>query len=500
MKVSSAAVAAGALAMGVEAKNYLGFNSGATLANREAKFKADFQAEFETAQNLKTAPGDFSAVRLYTNIQAYSEDDPIEAFEAAIDTKTEILLGVWTSGTDNIDKEISALKKAITKYGTDLTDLIIGVSVGSEDLYRNSVTGVKNKGGVGVQPDALVDFINDFRKAFKSTPISKIPVGHVDTWDVWGNSTNSPVLDAIDFIGVDEYPYYENGKGNGIENAGKLFNKAYEATIAASAGKPVWVTETGWPASGPDWDEAVPSVKNAQKYWQDVGCKYLFNKTPTFWYNLRDSNPDNKMKFAITENLSTKPLFDLSCDDIKEETSSSAVESKTKTSTAAAKSTHGSDSTSTLVTSTASATGSGKGDDDEESTAAASATASASGSGSASGSASTSASKPTSTSGSGSSSGDDSDDSESSSGSGSGSGSATESGSGSSSGSGSGSGSATESGSSSGSGSGSGSGSEAGSGSGSEAAATETPSTITSGATTFTVSAAALAFFALFAL
>ncbi|KAG5663260.1 hypothetical protein KAF25_001196 [Fusarium avenaceum] len=470
MKVSTT-LAAGALAMGVEAKNYLGFNSGATLANREAKFKADFAAEFKTAQGLKTAPGDFSAVRLYTNIQAYSEDDPIEAFEAAIDTETEILLGVWTSGTDNIDKEISALKKAIDKYGTDLTDLIIGVSVGSEDLYRNSVTGVKNKGGVGVQPDALVDFINDFRKAFKSTPISKIPVGHVDTWDVWGNTTNKAVLDAIDFIGVDEYPYYENGKGNGIENAGKLFNKAYEATIAASGGKPVWVTETGWPYKGPDWDEAVPSIKNAQKYWRDVGCKYLFNKTPTFWYNLRDSNPDNKMKFAITENLSTTPLFDLSCDkvdDEEEKTSSSAAESKTKTSTAASKSTHASDSDeTTMATATASATGSSGKDEDEDSTA----TATATGSGS--------HSKPTS--GSGSSSGDDSASESGSSGSGS-----------------SGNGSASESGSSSGSGSGSGAGSA--SESGSESAPAETPSAVVSGATSFTVSAAALAFFALFAL
>ncbi|KIL93301.1 hypothetical protein FAVG1_03279 [Fusarium avenaceum] len=470
MKVSTT-LAAGALAMGVEAKNYLGFNSGATLANREAKFKADFAAEFKTAQGLKTAPGDFSAVRLYTNIQAYSEDDPIEAFEAAIDTETEILLGVWTSGTDNIDKEISALKKAIDKYGTDLTDLIIGVSVGSEDLYRNSVTGVKNKGGVGVQPDALVDFINDFRKAFKSTPISKIPVGHVDTWDVWGNTTNKAVLDAIDFIGVDEYPYYENGKGNGIENAGKLFNKAYEATIAASGGKPVWVTETGWPYKGPDWDEAVPSIKNAQKYWRDVGCKYLFNKTPTFWYNLRDSNPDNKMKFAITENLSTTPLFDLSCDKVDDEedkTSSSAAESKTKTSTAASKSTHASDSDeTTMATATASATGSSGKDEDEDSTA----TATATGSGS--------HSKPTS--GSGSSSGDDSASESGSSGSGS-----------------SGNGSASESGSSSGSGSGSGAGSA--SESGSESAPAETPSAVVSGATSFTVSAAALAFFALFAL
>ncbi|KAG8667479.1 hypothetical protein FPOAC2_12643 [Fusarium poae] len=452
MKVSSAAVAVGALAMGVEAKNYLGFNSGATLANREAKFKADFQAEFETAQNLKTSPGDFNAVRLYTNIQAYSEDDPIEAFEAAIDTKTQILLGVWTSGTDSIDKEINALKKAVEKYGSKLTDLIIGVSVGSEDLYRNSVTGVKNKGGVGVQPDALVDFINDFRTAFKGTPISKVPLGHVDTWDVWGNATNKPVLDAIDFIGVDEYPYYENDKGNSIGNAAKLFDKAFDATVAASAGKPVWVTETGWPYKGPNWDEAVPSIKNAQKYWQDVGCKSLFNKVPTFWYNLRDSNPDNKMKFAITENLSTTPLFDLSCDKIDDETSSSA-ESKTKTSTGASKATGDAHSTGTFITATASATGS----DSEDSTA--------TGTGS--------QSKPTSGSGSGSSS----DDSESGS---SGSGS-------------SGSGSASESGSS-----GSGSGTEAGSSSETEGAA-ETPSTV-NGAAGLTMSAAAIAFFAMLAL
>ncbi|KAJ4266244.1 hypothetical protein NW762_004225 [Fusarium torreyae] len=471
MKVSTT-IAAGALALGVEAKNYLGFNSGATLANREAKFKADFTAEFKTAQNLKSAPGDFSAVRLYTNIQAYSEDDPIEAFEAAIDTETSILLGVWTSGTDNIDKEISALKKAIEKYGTDLTDLIIGVSVGSEDLYRNSVTGVKNKGGVGVQPDALVDFINDFKKAFKSTPISKIPVGHVDTWDVWGNTTNKAVLDAIDFIGVDEYPYYENDKGNSIENAGKLFSKAYEATISAAGGKPVWVTETGWPATGPDWDEAVPSVKNAQKYWRDVGCKQLFNKTPTFWYTLRDSNPDNKMKFAITKDLSTTPLFDLSCDKVEdddEEETSSSAEHKTKTGSAVSKPTHGSNSTATFITSTASATKGSDDDEDEDSTATATG----------------SHSKPTSGSG-----GNSSSETGSGSGSGSsGSGSGSESGSGSS-----GSGSSGSGSGSSGSGSGSGSGSESGSAPG------ETPSAVVSGASTFGFSAIVVAALAIFAL
>ncbi|KAG6021218.1 hypothetical protein E4U41_002551 [Claviceps citrina] len=310
----SASLVASALAVGASAgSNYLGFNSGATLPDRSAKFKKDFEAEFKTAQGLVNAPGTFNSVRLYTNIQAYSQDDPIQAFEAAIDTRTNLLLGVWASGSDNIDRELTALKKAVSTYGSKFTDLVIGISIGSEDLYRDSVTGRKNKGGIGNSPDNIVKFINDFKKAFADSPLGKVPCGHVDTWDAWTNSSVKAVIDAVDFVGVDEYPYYENGKGNDIKNSGRLFDHAFDITAAAVNGKPVWVTETGWPSIGPNWDQAVSSVENAKYYWDEVGCRKLFNKVPTFWYNLRDSNPDNKMKFAITKDLSTTPLFDLSC-------------------------------------------------------------------------------------------------------------------------------------------------------------------------------------------
>jgi glucan endo-1,3-beta-D-glucosidase len=313
MRATTALVAAGVLASGAAAENYLGFNSGSTKADHSAKFKADFEAEFKTAQGLENAPGKFNAVRLYTNIQAYSQDDPIEAFDAAIGTDTKILLGVWTSGTDSIDKELSALKKAVDKYGKKFTDLVIGMSIGSEDLYRVSETGIKNKAGVGAGPDVLVKFIQQYKKQFSGTGLSSVPIGHVDTWDAWTNGTNKAVIDAVDWVGVDEYPYYENGKGNNIKNSGTLFDRAFNAVSGVVGDKPIWVTETGWPATGPAWDQAVASTENAQYYWQEVGCRKLFNKVPTFWYNLRDSNPDNEMKFAITNNLSTKPLFDLTC-------------------------------------------------------------------------------------------------------------------------------------------------------------------------------------------
>ncbi|KAL7934666.1 glycoside hydrolase family 17 protein [Trichoderma chlorosporum] len=327
MKLSSTIATGVALAAGVSAgQNYLGFNSGNTLPDESAKFEKDFLAEFTTAQKLVGAPGLFNAVRLYTNIQAYTTNTPLEAFAAAVQTKTFILLGVWASGTTNINNELDALSAAVKQFGTSLTDLIIGISIGSEDLYRDSATGRTNNAGVGNGPEAILGFINDYKKAFANTPLAHVPVGHVDTWDAWVNGTNKIVLDAVDWIGVDEYPFYETGKGNDISNAGPLFDAAYQTTIGAANGKPVWVTETGWPLTGPNWDQAVPSVANSKTYWDEIGCKRLFNKVPTFWYNLRDSNPANQVKFGISQSLSTTPSFDLTCPP--ESTQSSTTASK----------------------------------------------------------------------------------------------------------------------------------------------------------------------------
>ncbi|KAI0124957.1 glycoside hydrolase family 17 protein [Xylariales sp. AK1849] len=389
MRVSST-MAASAFAAVASAENYLGFNSGSMKADNSAKFQSDFEAEMTTAQNLEGAPGTFNAVRLYTNIQAYSDSDPIEAFEAAINTKTHLLLGIWCSGTDNIDKEVTALKAGLDKYGDDLASLVIGMSIGSEDLYRVSATGIANKAGVGAGPDVIVGFIDDFKTAFKGTALESVPIGHVDTWDVWPNSTNKAVIDAVDWVGVDEYPYYENGKGNAIENAGSLFDTAYDAAVAAVGDKPVWVTETGWPYIGDTWDEAVPSVENAKTYWDEVGCRKLFGKTTTFWYNIRDSNSANEMKFAITDNLSTTPRFNLTCPttfDTASSISSSASSSATGTASSSFSSATASGS-STSATGSASAT-SGSGSVSESGSASSSDSTGSSGSGSASSSDST---------------------------------------------------------------------------------------------------------------
>lgn len=218
-----------------------------------------------------------------------------------------------------------------------------GLSVGSEDLYRISPTGVAAESGYGAGPDELVKYINQARDALKGTALENVKIGHVDTWNDWVNGSNSAVVEAVDWLGFDGYPYFQSTVENGIDNAEALFDESYAATVAAAQGKDVWVTETGWPTSGPEYGKAVASLENARKYWEKVACK-LIGKVNTYWYTLQDSYPTTPSpSFGVigTETVNT-PLYDLSCPAVScpadGESSSSSSSAAASSATASASS------------------------------------------------------------------------------------------------------------------------------------------------------------------
>lgn len=285
-----------------------GFNYGSTNIDGSNRVQSQWVEHFNTAKNVVGASG-FTSARLFTTIQAGTNNAPIEAIPAAISTDTSLLLGLWASaGAASFANEIAALQAAISQYGTAFTDRVVGISVGSEDMYRISPTGVDNLSGPGVGPSVIVDYVGQVRAAIANTALNGKPVGHVDTWTAWANSSNSAAIDAVDFLGVDAYPYYETENGNDISNALNLFNSAIEQVNAVSQGKNVWITETGWPTSGETLAQAVPSVANAKTYWDQVGCGLLFGKRDVWWFTLEDPT------FGVVGNsLSTTPLYDLTC-------------------------------------------------------------------------------------------------------------------------------------------------------------------------------------------
>lgn len=275
-------------------QGYKGFNSGSTFTTGAAKQQVDFAYEMKAAQQLPDTNGGFTSMRLFTMIQGGTANTPISAIPAAIETKSTLLLGLWASGaSEGFQNELTALKNAISQYGSSFADVVTGISVGSEDLYRTSI------GGVGNTPDTIVNYISQVRAAIKGTALEGKPVGHVDTWDAYTNAANKAVVSAVDFLGMDAYPYYQPNSpgGNAIGNANTTFWKAYTDTVGASQGKPVWITETGWPIIGDTDGQAVPSADNAGVYWQETICHALASGINLYYFQLQSAqgaaiNPD----------------------------------------------------------------------------------------------------------------------------------------------------------------------------------------------------------------
>jgi len=295
-----------------------GFNYGATFSDGTIKHQADFEGEFNSAKNL--VGQSFTSARLYTMIQG-DTNGVLEAIPAAISTQTSLLLGLWASaGADQFNTEVQHLTDAINQYGTAFTDLVIGISIGSEDVYRTTDLGIASNAGAGATPDTLIGYINQVRSAISGTSLSGKPVGHVDTYNTWTNTTYTAGLAAaVDFIGVDAYPYYESTKSNSIDNAQSIFWDDYNQVTAIAQGKQVWVTETGWPTQGAQMNLATAGTDNAARYYKEVGCGLFSANINTWWFTLQDQQPivpPTGVVFAVTGPglpPPTTPLYDLSC-------------------------------------------------------------------------------------------------------------------------------------------------------------------------------------------
>lgn len=78
-------------------------------------------------------------------------------------------------------------------------------------------------------------------------------------------------------------------------------------------------------------------MANAKTYWDQVGCNKLFGKINTYWYTLQDAFPTtpNPSFGIVGTDLSTTPLFDLSCSGASSAVPASASQAATSSENAA---------------------------------------------------------------------------------------------------------------------------------------------------------------------
>ncbi len=168
-----------------------------------------------------------------------SELMPAIAHEFGLKT----LVGAWLGTDDDInEREISALIQIGKAGHADR------VAVGNEVLLREDM-----------DEDRLLHYIQRVKDA-----LPNVEVGYVDAYYLF--EKHPRITDACDVIFTNCYPFWE---GCPREGAVAYMQSMVERTLAVAKGKPVVISETGWPDKGSPFHGAQPSTHGAMAYFID---------------------------------------------------------------------------------------------------------------------------------------------------------------------------------------------------------------------------------------
>lgn len=154
------------------------------------------------------------------------------------------MVGVWLD--DNKEQNEIELENALAIARAGHADML---GVGNEVLLRGDLT-----------EDELIEYIERAKQGANGAP-----VGYVDAYFEF--EVHPRITNACEVIFANCYPFWE---GCPAEHALLYMKEMYRRAQRVAGGKPVVVSETGWPNIGTPTDGAVPSLENAIKYFVDT--------------------------------------------------------------------------------------------------------------------------------------------------------------------------------------------------------------------------------------
>jgi GPH family glycoside/pentoside/hexuronide:cation symporter len=142
-------------------------------------------------------------------------------------------------------------------------------AVGNEVLLRNDMS-----------EHELLGYIERVKEA-----IPGVPVGYVDAYFQFHERPN--LVEACDLVLANCYPFWE---GCEIGQASLYLRHMYQATLQVARGKPVIITETGWPNQGSSVNSAEPAPVNAMKYFINTIRWQQENEIDLFYFSSFDES------------------------------------------------------------------------------------------------------------------------------------------------------------------------------------------------------------------
>lgn len=172
------------------------------------------------------------------------------------------LVGAWLGNDPKTNER--EIKKLIELSHEGYVDI---AAVGNEVLYREDLT-----------EEALLKYIKKVKKA-----LPNIPVGYVDAY--YEFALHEKITEACDVIFANCYPFWESCPANGSLN---YLKQMYQQVKHVAKGKPVIISETGWPSKGEELNGAIPSPENALDYFINTQFWCMDEKIECFYFSSFD--------------------------------------------------------------------------------------------------------------------------------------------------------------------------------------------------------------------
>ncbi|RKP31933.1 glycoside hydrolase, partial [Metschnikowia bicuspidata] len=170
----------------------LGFNLGVKNPDGKCKSIQDYKSDFNVLS------GHTKVVKTF----AVSECNTLQNLgQAAEEAGFTVLFGIWPDTEEILSGERAALQSYLPQISKDT---VMGFLVGSEALYRKSMTAQQ-----------LADVINSIKtlllgiKDKNGMSYGSVPVGTVDSWNVLVDLGSTPAIKAADFVHVNAFSYWQ---------------------------------------------------------------------------------------------------------------------------------------------------------------------------------------------------------------------------------------------------------------------------------------------------
>lgn len=219
----------------------------------------DIITEAQIKRRMKVLQPHTKWIRSFSCIEG-NELIPIVAKELGIKT----LVGAWL-GKDK-DKNQQEIENLIGLAKDGYVDI---AAVGNEVLYRDDLS-----------EDELYAIIQHVKNE-----IPGIPVGYVDAYYEF---VQKPRLSELcDVILSNCYPFWE---GTDFNHSLQHMQQMVQQAKMAAKGKPVIITETGWPSKGEKLGYAIPSPQAAMKYFINTQLWAMDENIDVFYFSSFDES------------------------------------------------------------------------------------------------------------------------------------------------------------------------------------------------------------------